>query len=91
MKIDNDTVTFSPSDFDGLSDIAKRAIVNRIGSIEDFAREQGTIITRDIEANRLRLRQSIAESPEVQAMIEKLSMADDTARAEAIAEVAAKL
>jgi hypothetical protein len=85
MKITNDQITFDESDFDGLSDFARKAIEQRIGTVADFARETGTILSRSLDADKARLRSNIAASPEVQNLVEKLALTDDTSRADAIA------
>ena len=85
MKIQNDTITFDAADFSGLSDIARKAIETRIGTLEDFAREQGTILTRALDADKARLRKNVSDSPEVTALIEKLALTDDISRTDAIA------
>jgi hypothetical protein len=91
MNIKNDIITFDESDFDGLSDFARKSITSRIGSVADFAVEAGLIFSRSLAADKSALRRSIVESPEVQALAEKLALADDQTRADTIAEAAAKI
>jgi len=91
MKIQNDTITFDADDFSGLSDIARKAIETRIGTLEDFAREQGTILTRALDADKARLRKNVSDSPEVIALIEKLALIDDATRESAVADAVARM
>jgi hypothetical protein len=80
MRILNDTITFDAADFAGLSDFALKAIASRIGTLDDFAIEAGVIFTRALDADKAALRQRVAESDSVKAVIEQAALTFDVAR-----------
>lgn len=83
MTIKNDSLTFDESDFDGLSDLAKKALVNYSGEVP-FHVLLGNQASEHVSIAKRLLSQTTASiDPKLTAIVEGLAIADAQKTADA--------
>lgn len=78
MKILNDTITFDDSDFDSLSDFAKKALPLFVGERLEFKTVFADSLNKQIDQAKNVLVIVKGKDPAIEAIVRKLSAADQS-------------